>query len=47
VVRCQLDHETLEFQLLGEGDLSVEIYGGQSKGDLFEEAFGRILTVHS
>jgi exopolyphosphatase/guanosine-5'-triphosphate,3'-diphosphate pyrophosphatase len=46
-IRCQLDHETLAIQLLGEGDLSVEIYGGQSKGDLFEEAFGRILTVHS
>jgi len=44
-IRCQLSQDRLEIQLLGEGDLSVELYGGQSKGDLFETAFGKKLSV--
>ncbi|HKI50588.1 MAG TPA: Ppx/GppA phosphatase family protein [Geothermobacteraceae bacterium] len=44
-IRCQLNQGRLEIQLLGDGDLSVELYGGQSKGDLFEAAFERELSV--
>ncbi len=37
---CTLDDGHFRVRLEGTGDLSVEIYGGQVKGDLFEDAFG-------
>jgi len=41
----RINGHTLEIELLGAGDLSVEIYGGQVKGDLFRRAFGLRLVV--
>jgi len=46
-IHCRLEHGTLEIGLLGDGDLSVELYGGQSKGDLFEAAFGMTPIIRS
>ena len=37
---CRLTGKTFEVRLEGSGDLSVELYGGRSKGDLFADAFG-------
>ncbi|MBE0617647.1 MAG: Ppx/GppA family phosphatase [Proteobacteria bacterium] len=38
-LRCRLADGRLQVTLAGEEDLSVEVYGGQEKGDLFERAF--------
>ena len=37
---CRLTGKVFEVRLEGGGDLSVELYGGRSKGDLFADAFG-------
>ncbi len=39
-VRCACEGKSIRMVLAGAGDLSVELYGGQAKGDLFSEAFG-------
>ncbi|HEY7745557.1 MAG TPA: Ppx/GppA phosphatase family protein [Desulfuromonadales bacterium] len=39
-LECILDKGAFTIRLQGAEDLSVEIYGGQAKGDLFEAAFG-------
>lgn len=44
-IRCRHADGRFEILLRGEGDVSVELYGGQSKGDLFEEAFAKRLQV--
>jgi exopolyphosphatase / guanosine-5'-triphosphate,3'-diphosphate pyrophosphatase len=44
-ISCHLDHEKLRIRLSGAEDLSVEIYGGRNKSDLFENAFGRKLIL--
>jgi exopolyphosphatase/guanosine-5'-triphosphate,3'-diphosphate pyrophosphatase len=44
-LRCTLGEKTFEAVLEGEGDLSVELYGGNVKGDLFEDAFRRKLVL--
>ena len=44
-VSCRLTKNKLTIDLLGDDDLSVEIYGGQSKGDLFQQAFGINLLI--
>jgi exopolyphosphatase/guanosine-5'-triphosphate,3'-diphosphate pyrophosphatase len=44
---CQLTDSGLRITLHGQEDLSVEIYGGETKGDLFEEAFGCKLSLES
>lgn len=41
---CQLKKGQFRIALTGEDDLSVELYGGRIKGDLFEDAFG--LSLH-
>lgn len=41
---CVLEEGFLRLGLKGTADLSVEVYGGRSKGDLFEEAFHRTLV---
>ncbi len=44
-IDCRLQKGILHLQLIGKGDLSVELYGAQTKADLFEAAFGyRIQT---
>jgi exopolyphosphatase/guanosine-5'-triphosphate,3'-diphosphate pyrophosphatase len=40
VVALKRDGETFAFRLLGTEDISVEIFGGTTKKDLFEKAFG-------
>lgn len=42
---CHLEEDVLRIELEGDGDLSVEIYGGQEKGDLFQRAFRRRLEL--
>lgn len=37
---CHLAGDTFQVRLEGSGDLSVELYGGETKGDLFAAAFG-------
>ncbi|BCR06807.1 exopolyphosphatase [Desulfuromonas versatilis] len=39
-LQCELADGALRVRLEGAEDLSVELYGGQVKGDLFEQAFG-------
>jgi exopolyphosphatase/guanosine-5'-triphosphate,3'-diphosphate pyrophosphatase len=42
---CRLEDGGLRVDLEGPGDLSVELYGGREKGDLFERAFRKRLTL--
>ena len=44
-LECRLTRQRLTIGLVGEGDLSVEIFGGQAKGALFEKAFARKLDI--
>jgi len=44
-IRCTTNGERFEIALQGVEDLSVERYGGQSKADLFEAAFGKKLIL--
>jgi exopolyphosphatase/pppGpp-phosphohydrolase len=46
-LECHLTRSGLRITLYGQEDLSVEIYGGETKGDLFEEAFGCKLSLVS
>jgi exopolyphosphatase / guanosine-5'-triphosphate,3'-diphosphate pyrophosphatase len=53
-IDCSPAPSTFLIRLHGEGDISVELFGGKVKGDLFEAAFGKKLilvpaqaTVHS
>lgn len=45
-IRCRFSQGVMDITLQGDDDLSVELHGGQSKGDLYEKAFGHILKVH-
>lgn len=42
---CTADADGFILDLHGDGDLSVEVYGGQTKGDLFTSAFNRKLLI--
>jgi exopolyphosphatase/guanosine-5'-triphosphate,3'-diphosphate pyrophosphatase len=42
---CQLDKGMLKLTLVGDGDLSVEAYGAETKGELFCDIFGYQLNV--
>ena len=42
---CSLSPSTFMIRLEGGGDVSVELFGGKLKGDLFEEAFGKKLVL--
>ena len=44
---CTLEEAALRVRLHGKGDLSVELHGGESRGDLFEEVFGRELVLEA
>ncbi|WP_027715457.1 Ppx/GppA phosphatase family protein [Desulfuromonas sp. TF] len=44
-LECVLDKGRFTIRLHGDEDLSVEIYGGHAKGDLFEAAFGCELVL--
>ncbi|WP_305044025.1 Ppx/GppA phosphatase family protein [Geoalkalibacter sp.] len=44
-IACRLDGERFHVHLGGAEDLSVEIYGGESKRDLFEATFARKLAL--
>jgi exopolyphosphatase / guanosine-5'-triphosphate,3'-diphosphate pyrophosphatase len=44
-LKCTLDKGCCIIRLQGAEDLSVEIYGGQAKGDLFEAAFDCALEL--
>lgn len=44
-IECGLDARELRIRLSGAEDLSVEVYGGESKSDLFEAAFDRKLKI--
>ncbi len=46
-IDCRLNKELFELKLSGKDDLSVELYGARSKGDLFEAAFACQLVVTS
>ncbi len=46
-VRCRLSPKEIGLTLLGSEDLSVELYGGRTKGDLLESAFGRRVSLTS
>ena len=42
---CSLSPSTFMVRLEGGADVSVELFGGKLKGNLFEEAFGRKLVL--
>lgn len=44
-LKCRIDKTQIVLEVAGADDLSVEIYGGQSKGDLLEQAFDKNLRV--
>lgn len=44
-VQCVLTEQRMELLLRSRHELSVELYGARSKGDLFEQAFARQLHV--
>ncbi len=44
-ITVELTDKTCKLLLQGTGDLAVELYGGQNKGDLFEQAFERKLLL--
>lgn len=46
-IDCSISSSTFMVRLQGEGDVSVELFGGKAKGDLFEEAFGKKLILVS
>ncbi|MBI5018396.1 MAG: Ppx/GppA family phosphatase [Deltaproteobacteria bacterium] len=46
-LRCRLQHAVFHVDLEGQGELSVELYGGREKGDLFERAFRRRLVIEA
>ena len=44
-LQCSLSPAIFMITVAGGGDVSVELFGGKLKGDLFEEAFGRKLVL--
>lgn len=46
-LHCDLAENSFRVVLEGDEDLSVEIFGGKAKGDLFEHAFRRKLLLFS
>jgi exopolyphosphatase/guanosine-5'-triphosphate,3'-diphosphate pyrophosphatase len=44
-ISCLLQNGILQLQLIGKGDLALELYGARTKGNLFESAFG--YQIHS
>lgn len=44
-IECSPALSTFMIRLHGDGDLSVELFGGKIKGDLFESAFGKKLIL--
>lgn len=44
-IRCELTAASFRVILEGDADLSVEVFGGKAKGDLFEQAFNRRLEL--
>jgi exopolyphosphatase/guanosine-5'-triphosphate,3'-diphosphate pyrophosphatase len=44
---CAISKAVFTATVEGEGDISVELFGGKAKGELFEEAFGRKLLLIS
>ena len=44
---CSLEEGALRVRLHGEGDLSVERHGGESRGELFVEVFGKELVLET
>ncbi|MDF1551526.1 MAG: Ppx/GppA phosphatase family protein [Deferrisomatales bacterium] len=44
---CTLEAGALRVRLHGEGDLSVELHGGESRGELFAAVFGRELVLEA
>lgn len=44
---CSVTADCVTIDLRGPSDLSVEVYGGQAKGDLFAAAFGRELLIRT
>jgi len=46
-LECRLEDGSLRVRLQGAGDLSVELHGGESRGGLFGEVFGRELVLEA
>jgi len=44
-LKCSMSPAVFLANLVGESDVSVELFGGRVKGDLFEAAFGRKLLL--
>ena len=44
-LECTLSSRSFQVRLAGDDDVSVELFGGKAKGDLFEQAFGRKLVL--
>jgi exopolyphosphatase / guanosine-5'-triphosphate,3'-diphosphate pyrophosphatase len=46
-LECSLSRSAFTVNVSGEGDISVELFGGKAKGDLFEAAFRKKLVLLS
>ncbi|MDF1581475.1 MAG: Ppx/GppA phosphatase family protein [Desulfuromonadales bacterium] len=44
-IKCRLSKQRITIDLVGDEELSVEIYGGYAKGDMIETAFSRKLVI--
>jgi len=44
---CSLSRSAFTVNVAGDGDISVELFGGKAKGDLFEAAFRKKLVLLS
>jgi exopolyphosphatase / guanosine-5'-triphosphate,3'-diphosphate pyrophosphatase len=42
---CYLSRSTFTIRVTGTNDISVELFGGKAKGDLFETAFNKKLIL--
>jgi len=46
-LQCALSQNTLRIRMIGEEEMSVELYGARAKGDLLQEAFGLKLLMEA
>jgi exopolyphosphatase/guanosine-5'-triphosphate,3'-diphosphate pyrophosphatase len=46
-LECTLSQSTLRLKMIGQDDMSVELFGAKAKGDLFQEAFDLKLVIEA
>jgi exopolyphosphatase / guanosine-5'-triphosphate,3'-diphosphate pyrophosphatase len=46
-IECKLTDHSFRIKMIGEGDMSVEVFGASGKSDLFEPAFNLKLSIEA